>query len=404
MKRPPTAAHRVGGRWGVALAATLLISLAWMLPGPHSARASEVGVPLPAEAGSQWRIVAGYNTGSHTGSDPHALDIVREDAPTAGSLVLAPVAGEISWLSSDCIVLRDGAGLAHLLCHVWTLDGVARGQTVAQGQPLATVAPAGFTGNGGLSHIHYAVHHTAGSGQLQNTVPFVGVYALEGRDLFDNGLFNEHMGQRFTSTNGAGGNSGADPGTDLDPSPDPIDDPAPDATDPANAESDDHLAPGWNLVGWTGDTAVEDATAPIRDQISAVFSFDAPSQSFRLYSPALPSSLNALQALEFGDGLWVFVTDPAGAQWPRPSVIVERNVVLHPGFNLVTWTAPLRGVETATANLSSVLVSLHAFDADQQSFQTYRPSGPAFLNGLAELASGQAVWIEVREAAVWAQR
>jgi hypothetical protein len=52
-----------------------------------------------------------------------------------------------------------------------------------------------------------------------------------------------------------------------------------------------------------------------------------------------------------------------------------------------------------------VVTSVPAWDAIEQRSRVRRAAGPSFLNGLAILHPGQAVWIEVagRDAIVWRQ-
>ena len=162
------------------------------------------GVPIPAQAGSEWEIVAGYNTGTHSEADrqdPYAIDIVRLDAPTADSPVLAPTAGIIGYVSTDCLTIRDHAGMGHLLCHINPRQGLTRGAQVEIGEQIGTVWPNGYGNNGGLAHIHYAVHHSQGAGQLGRTVPFTGPYTIEGIELHPGNQANLHAGTHFTSTN-----------------------------------------------------------------------------------------------------------------------------------------------------------------------------------------------------------
>ncbi len=178
---------------GAAAAASLLPSVQ-----------AAAGVPIPAQAGSEWEIVAGYNTGTHSEADrqdPYAIDIVRLDAPTADSPVLAPTAGTIGYLSNDCLTIRDHAGMGHLLCHINPRQGLTRGAQVQIGEQIGTVWPAGYGNNGGLAHIHYAVHHSQGAGQLGRTVPFTGPYTIEGIELHPGNQANLHAGAQFTSTN-----------------------------------------------------------------------------------------------------------------------------------------------------------------------------------------------------------
>ena len=189
------------------IAAIAVISIAASLSFGLAAARADSGVPIPAEAGSEWEIAAGYNTFSHSdadGEDPHAIDLVRLDSDSGGSAVLAPTTGTVSYSSNDCLVIQDAAGMGHLLCHIQPAAGLYRGTRVAIGERVGTVWHAGYGNNGGLAHIHYAVHHSAGGGYLGRTVPFTGAYSIEGRELFDDTSYNQHAGTSFTSSNRPG--------------------------------------------------------------------------------------------------------------------------------------------------------------------------------------------------------
>lgn len=96
--------------WRIAVLALATI-LALLAVRADTASAAIDGVPLPAAAGSTWEVVAGCNTYTHVGADPHALDIVRVDADTAGSEVRAPVAGQLRYSCGDCLTGQDENGM-----------------------------------------------------------------------------------------------------------------------------------------------------------------------------------------------------------------------------------------------------------------------------------------------------
>jgi hypothetical protein len=135
---------------------------------------------LPAAAGTEWTVLAGYNTATHSvadANDPYALDMQRTDAPSEGTPVLAPISGTVSFVSSTCLTIRDSAGVRLLLCHIFASQSL-RNTTVARGQYIATIAPAGMAGNNGTAHVHMALTAAAGG-----PLPFDGAYALEGTSL-----------------------------------------------------------------------------------------------------------------------------------------------------------------------------------------------------------------------------
>ena len=143
-----------------------LVIVCLLVVRPEATRAA-AGIALPAPPGSEWQILAGYNTVTHSAADkgdPYAIDLERVDAPTSGSQVLAPFAG-------------------------------IRGRTVGRGQPVATVAPPGEANNNGTAHIHMAL--TTGG----TNIPFTGAYALEGRDFPATTAPNAYSGERVSSSN-----------------------------------------------------------------------------------------------------------------------------------------------------------------------------------------------------------
>ena len=155
----------LGWRGALCAAATLIAALATLL---HVAPLrAEGGVPIPAPAGTTWEIIAGYNTGTHSeydGQDPHAIDIVRTDAPTDWTAVLSPVDGKVTWFDNNGVSIEDDNGYAHLLVHLDPGDHLQRGLRVNIGDEVGRVFPVGYDYNGGIAHIHYAIHATYGGG------------------------------------------------------------------------------------------------------------------------------------------------------------------------------------------------------------------------------------------------
>ena len=173
-----------------------LVIVCLLVVRPEATRAA-AGIALPAPPGSEWQILAGYNTVTHSAADkgdPYAIDLERVDAPTSGSQVLAPFAGTVSYTSASCLSIRDSGGTVALLCHVFPFAGI-RGRTVGRGQPVATVAPPGEANNNGTAHIHMAL--TTGG----TNIPFTGAYALEGRDFPATTAPNAYSGERVSSSN-----------------------------------------------------------------------------------------------------------------------------------------------------------------------------------------------------------
>ncbi|MFA7295600.1 MAG: hypothetical protein WC211_00260 [Dehalococcoidia bacterium] len=165
---------------GASLAAVAALALGVLLHPAAPAEAA-ASLNLPTETGSEWRVLAGYNTATHSvadANDPYALDLVRSDASTAGSIVYAPFSGTVQYADTKCVGVRDAQGVSVLLCHPYP-DANLRGRAIARGQRLGVVAPDGEAGNNGAAHIHIALTAPNRGGPL----PFSGRFALEGVDL-----------------------------------------------------------------------------------------------------------------------------------------------------------------------------------------------------------------------------
>lgn len=104
-----------------------------------------------------------------------------------------------------------------------------------------------------------------------------------------------------------------------------------------------------------------------------------------------------------GEAIWVNVVGGGTAIWEQPLVRADRVVPLIAGFNMVSWMGPDNTPVQTVTDIQTATVRLFAWDAVAQRFLQFDPSLPPFLNDLAELDFGMAIWIEVFNAAVWDQ-
>jgi len=166
-----------------------------------------VGLRFPAPAGTEWQIIAGYNTATHIDIDPYAIDLIRTNGKTEGTPLLSPVTGRIGYIGSDCFSVRTDA-VNILICHVIADEGLERGQRVGVGQRLGVVAQPGEAGNNGYPHIHIGLEafdpnddRRGGSTGDRTPIPFTGDYRIEGVSLPRTSASNGYYGTRFISTN-----------------------------------------------------------------------------------------------------------------------------------------------------------------------------------------------------------
>jgi hypothetical protein len=188
-------------RVNVLAAALVIAGLVSTVAWGGTASAVSLGLKFPAPVGTQWEVLAGYNTPTHVGVDPYALDLWRIDGPTGGTPLLAPISGTVGYNSDSCLSIRT-SDVNLLMCHVHALPELQRGQQVTVGQRIGTVANDGQAGNGGTAHIHLQLNaRTSGGSNTGESLPFAGDYALEGQSLAAVATFNAYAGVRFTSTN-----------------------------------------------------------------------------------------------------------------------------------------------------------------------------------------------------------
>ena len=80
----------------------------------------------------------------------------------------------------------------------------------------------------------------------------------------------------------------------------------------------------------------------------------------------------------------------------------ERQVALAEGWSLVGWTGATP-VREATASLGDALLGAFTWDATGQTFLSFNPVAPSFINTLTDLTLGDGVWLLMTQAATWSQ-
>ncbi|MYD74395.1 MAG: M23 family metallopeptidase [Chloroflexi bacterium] len=386
----------------VSWAAIVLIAVASPLVLFSTTRA-EGGVPIPAPAGTTWSIIAGYNTATHSEADqqdPHAIDIVRTDASTDWTPVLSPVDGEVTWSDNNGLTIQDSNGYAHLLVHLDPDDHITRGLRVRVGDQVGLVFPVGYDANGGVAHIHYAIHETYGGGYLGRTIPFTRPYAIEGRELHWSDEYNLHSGVEFTSTNSPNWTAPTDESPDVDDEPVAVAEPEPEPvwTMPADAP-----VGGWRTVGVSRDTSVAGLEKMLDGPLSALVVHNARDGSYELFDPSDPGSADvAVRSLQAGQAVWALV-DPFSAWLPAPpSAPRQVTIRLLAGANLISWQGPDRDVGAALRNVAH-FSRAYRYDPYTERWQFWSPEAPDFVNTLERLQSGDALYVVVRVGSVWTQ-
>ena len=168
------------------------------------------------------------------------------------------------------------------------------------------------------------------------------------------------------------------------------------------------IAGGWTLLVNLADAAPPaEALSGLEPWLSAAFTYDAPSDSFRSYRPALPA-LSDLLTMDAGEAFWLFVPpdrlDGDLTFWEQPAALGKRTVTLQPGFNLAGWTgANDVAVSRATAGLP--LPRVYLWEPLTQRFRIWDPTLPLSLRDDFALEYGAGFWIDIAGSApvAWEQ-
>jgi len=133
------------------MVAAVLAGLAFLLCPAHRTDAQTAptmtSLKLPVPAGTAWKVLQGYNGGTHTaGPEFYALDLVRDGGATGGTDVVAPASGSL-WFAhapgagNGCVSIKvDGGGGGAV--GVLGAEGPAEapGGTAVEAKPLVEVS------------------------------------------------------------------------------------------------------------------------------------------------------------------------------------------------------------------------------------------------------------------------
>ena len=169
---------------------------------------------------------------------------------------------------------------------------------------------------------------------------------------------------------------------------------------------DVELVAGFNLVAWTGPgTFIGEAVAGIAGALDSLFVWNAPAEEFLTFGPTRPAFLNRIDALAYGDGFWLRMTQ--AVSWTQPDVGSEAVVASDDGS--VTLTIPPGALP---AGVPASTIRLQIFDGGPDALVSVLigPDGvvfdpPATLSFLAPngvtaalVASAAALDVRVAEA------
>ena len=163
----------------------------------------------------------------------------------------------------------------------------------------------------------------------------------------------------------------------------------------------------WNVVVWDGadGASIPDALGDIAGQVDVIYQWLAETQTWRSHRPAGPPILSAFDTFTRGATYWIRSSEAAewtvvGGPLEPPAAEPTR---LHSGWTEVVW----RGADGAAiaeafgADVFPQVEVIYRWLAETQTWGSFRPGAPAFLNAFDTFAAGGSYWIAVAEAVEW---
>jgi hypothetical protein len=163
--------------------AALLAALA-----PANALAAPPQLWLPTPPGETWRVLQGFQCGSHDGHQARSLDLVSADGRTAGAPVRAAADGTtFVWQrSTGTLILAHGEGFYTMYTHMRRVITTGAGLFVRRGTAIGEVGSVGTD----VAHLHFTFFQAPDVGAYRRTsleLDFADGYAFH-----DAGGCNQH--------------------------------------------------------------------------------------------------------------------------------------------------------------------------------------------------------------------
>jgi len=162
------------------------------------------------------------------------------------------------------------------------------------------------------------------------------------------------------------------------------------------------LKEGWNLISLPVkplDNQLTMVLIGIEGSYSHVFTYNSPNKEWRSYSTERPDFLNTLQTLDESVGYWLNMVEADNLTvkgLPTDTTIFN----LKQGWNLISYPALTeQPVTIALLDVNGTYTSIFTFIDD--SWSSYSPEKPEFLNTLQTIMPGYGYWVKVSENTTW---
>ena len=176
------------------------------------------------------------------------------------------------------------------------------------------------------------------------------------------------------------------------------------------------LHAGWTVVVWDGadGASIPDALAglgasaggsDVSAQVGVIYQWVAETQTWRSHRPGAPPIVIAFDTFTRGASYWIRSSEAVewtvvGGPLEPPAAEPTR---LHPRWTEVVWRgADGAGIaEAFGADVFPQVEVIYRWLAETQTWGSFRPGVPAFLNAFDTFASGGSYWVAVAEGVEW---
>ena len=176
------------------------------------------------------------------------------------------------------------------------------------------------------------------------------------------------------------------------------------------------LHAGWTVVVWDGadGASIPDALgglgasaggSDVSAQVGVIYQWVAETQTWRSHRPGAPPIVIAFDTFTRGASYWIRSSE--AVEWTVVGGPVEPPAAeptrLHPRWTEVVWRgADGAGIaEAFGADVFPQVEVIYRWLAETQTWGSFRPGVPAFLNAFDTFASGGSYWVAVAEGVEW---
>jgi hypothetical protein len=162
------------------------------------------------------------------------------------------------------------------------------------------------------------------------------------------------------------------------------------------------LQPGWNLVSLPvipENKAITEVLASVAGKYTLVQAYDAASDTWKSYDPALPPEASQLLTLDEETAFWIRMSELGNLTLAGLlPIYTEQDLVA--GWNLITYPASEpRNISTALSTIGGKYTQVLRYEAGEPTlWKRYNTGIPAWANSLTQMSPGWGYWIYVTEA------